>query len=131
MMDLQRVLHVDDDPDIREVAVMALEMLGGFTVATCDSGAKAVETALSFAPDVILLDMMMPGMDGPATLNELRKNPGTAAIPVIFMTAKVQAHEVGGYLALGAAGVIAKPFDPTALSGQIKDILRRASGTGS
>lgn len=123
----QRILHVDDEPDIREIAVVTLTALGGFTVETCGSGPAAIEKATSFAPDLILLDVMMPGMDGPATLEILRKSSETAGIPVIFMTAKVQSHEVRHYIELGAAGVITKPFDPMTLCDQIREIWRGRS----
>ncbi|MDA1099899.1 MAG: response regulator [Proteobacteria bacterium] len=122
MTSLQRILHVDDEPDIREVAKLTLEAIGGFTVETCSSGRQAIDRAPHFAPDLILLDIMMPGMDGPATYQELQKLPATANIPIIFMTAKAQAHEIDQYLGLGAAGVIIKPFDPAELSEQVTDI---------
>ena len=122
---MNRVLHVEDEPDIREVALMALEMVGGLTVGQAGSGREALAQAQSFAPDIILMDVMMPGMDGPSTLLELRKCPQTASIPVIFMTAKVQSQEVERYRALGAMGMIAKPFDPMALPGQILEIWNR------
>ena len=119
MSELKRILYVEDDPDIQMVARMALEVVGGFTLNTCSSGREAVQAAAGFAPDLILLDVMMPDMDGPATLAALRALPATSTIPVIFMTAKVQAAEVSHYKSLGAAGVIAKPFDPMALPQQV------------
>jgi len=122
MNSLQRILHVDDEPDIREVAKMTLEAIGSFTVETCRSGQEAIDKAPGFAPDLILLDVMMPGMDGPTTFGELQLNPATSGIPVIFMTAKVQAHEIDEYLKLGGAGVIIKPFDPTSLSKEVAEI---------
>ncbi|MBF0472033.1 MAG: response regulator [Gammaproteobacteria bacterium] len=122
MAELQRILHVDDEPDIQEVASMTLEAIGGFTVVTCNSGSEALERVAEVNPDIILLDVMMPGMDGPTTLKELRKREDVAAIPVIFMTAKVQSHEIDGYIELGAAGVITKPFDPMELSDKVREI---------
>jgi CheY-like chemotaxis protein len=122
---MNRVLHVEDEPDIQEVARMALEDVGGMTVGLAGSGREALSKAQSFAPDLILMDVMMPGMDGPSTLLELRKCPATASIPVIFMTAKVQSHEVERYRAMGAMDVIAKPFDPMTLSDQIRQIWSR------
>jgi CheY-like chemotaxis protein len=113
---------VEDDPDIQAVARLALEALGGFTVEMCGSGAMAVQLAPRFAPDLILLDVMMPGMDGPSTLRALREDPPTAGIPVIFMTAKAQASEIAQYIALGALSVISKPFDPMTLSATICEI---------
>ncbi len=122
---LNRILHVDDEPDIREVARLALEELGGFTIESCASGAQALEQAPTFSPDVILLDVMMPGMSGPDVLRALHALPETAEIPVIFMTAKVQAQEIEALTELGAIGVIEKPFDPMTMSGQIKEIWDR------
>lgn len=122
---MNRVLHVEDEPDIREVALMSLECVGGMTVRQAGSGREALSQARSFAPDLILMDVMMPGMDGPSTLEELKKSPETASIPVIFMTAKVQSHEVERYRAMGAIDVIAKPFDPMTLPDQIREIWTR------
>ncbi|HTQ80261.1 MAG TPA: response regulator [Thermoanaerobaculia bacterium] len=119
---LRRILFVEDDPDIQKVAKLALEALGGFSVLTCDSGAEAVAALAGFRPDLILLDVMMPGMDGPETLRNLRQIPGAERIPAVFMTARVQAHEVASYRALGAADVIAKPFDPMQLSDTVLGI---------
>ncbi|HWM95251.1 MAG TPA: response regulator [Thermoanaerobaculia bacterium] len=123
--DLQRVLFVEDDPDIQIVARMALEAVGGFTVLGCSSGAEALERVAAFAPDLILLDVMMPGMDGTATLEALRRRPETAEVPVVFMTAKVQAQEVSRYRELGAVDVIAKPFDPMTLPATVRSIWSR------
>ena len=114
-----RILYVEDEPDIRAVAQMALEAVGGFTVIACASGAQALAAAPTAQADLLLLDVMMPGMDGPSTLKALRALPATADTPVIFMTAKVQAAEVAHYRALGALDVIHKPFDPMDLSAQI------------
>ena len=122
---MNRVLHVEDEPDIQEVAKLALEAVGGLTVELARSGAEALAKAAAFGPDVILLDVMMPGMDGPTTLTELRRCPATASIPVIFMTAKVQNHEVERFKALGALDVIAKPFDPMTLSDSVREICAR------
>jgi two-component system, OmpR family, response regulator len=119
---LRRILFVEDDPDIQTVAKMALEALGGFTVLACSSGTEALAEVDGFAPDLVLLDVMMPGMDGPTTLIALREMPVARAVPVIFMTAKVQAQEVSRYRALGAEDVIAKPFDPMALSDRVRAI---------
>jgi len=122
---LKRVLFVEDDPDIQTVARMALEALGGFTVLGCGSGAEALERVEAFAPDLILLDVMMPGMDGLETLQSLRLLSGALAVPVVFMTAKVQAQEISEYLAAGAVDVIAKPFDPMVLPATVRSIWRR------
>src|SRR4051794_27312982 len=90
---LRRILFVEDDPDIQTVARMALEALGGFTVLACNSGAEALAKVDGFVPDLVLLDVMMPGMDGPTTLEALRKRSTCREVPVVFMTAKVQAQE--------------------------------------
>ncbi|WP_457281712.1 response regulator [Polaromonas sp. P5_D5] len=119
---LTRILYVEDEPDIRMVAQMALEAVGGFTVIACASGQEALDAAPGAGADLLLLDVMMPGMDGPSTLKGLRALPATADTPVIFMTAKVQAAEVAVYKGLGAMEVIPKPFDPMELSSQIQRI---------
>lgn len=119
---LSRILYVEDEPDIRLIAQMALEAVGGFTVIVCASGQDALTAAPASQADLLLLDVMMPGMDGPSTLKALRELPATADTPVIFMTAKVQATEVTAYKALGAIDVIPKPFDPMELSAQIQRI---------
>jgi len=119
---LERILYVEDEPDIQAVARLALENVGGFKVEICSSGPEALERIGAFDPDLILLDVMMPGMDGPTTLTELRKLPEMADRPVVFMTAKVQPQEVAEYKAMGALDVIPKPFDPLKLAGQVQDI---------
>lgn len=121
-MALQKILLVEDEPDIRAVAEIALESVGGFSVRLCADGAAALAALPGFAPDLVMLDVMMPGMDGPATLVELRKLPAGAKVPVIFMTAKVQQAEIDGYRKLGAAGVIPKPFDPMTLAERVREI---------
>ncbi len=125
MSTLQNILYVEDEPDIQAVAQVALEMGGGLTLKVCSSGREALETVRTFIPDLILLDVMMPGMDGPTTMRELRKLPNLEHTPVVFMTAKVQPGEVSEYLALGARGVIAKPFDPMKLADEVRAIWER------
>ena len=119
---LDKILYVEDDPDIQAIAVMVLDAISGFNLEPCSSGTEALRKAVAFNPDLILLDVMMPGMDGPETLHALRKLPELANTPVVFMTAKVQPQEVQGYLELGAVGVIAKPFDPMTLADQLREI---------
>jgi CheY-like chemotaxis protein len=126
-MPISRVLVVDDEPHIRRIGELALRSVGNMEVYLASSGAEAVELAAAERPDVILLDGMMPGMDGPTTLGSLRERPETAQIPVIFMTAKVRQHEVERYLRLGAAGVIAKPFDPMRLPDDVRRICEGTS----
>jgi|SRR5581483_6944284 len=119
---LQNILLVEDDADIQAVGQLALEAVGGFNVQVCGSGQEALQRVDSYKPDLILLDVMMPGMDGLATLAALRLKPELVQTPVIFMTAKVQAHELARYKALGARDVISKPFDPMTLSKTIHEI---------
>ena len=118
----RKILYVEDEPDIQTVAKLALEMTGGFEVQVCSSGEEALESLAGFAPDLVLLDVMMPGMDGPTTLAALRKRAGGETVPVIFLTAKSQASEVSAYRNAGAIGVIAKPFDPMTLASQISEL---------
>lgn len=120
---MARILYVDDEADIREVAVMALELDRELDVRACASGAEALAVAPGWAPDLILLDVMMPGMDGPTTLTALRERPETSGTPIVFITARTQAHEVERFLGLGAAGVIGKPFDPMTLARQARAYL--------
>lgn len=122
-----RILYVEDDPDIQVITNMTL-VSEGFEVLPCSSGQEALSKAIAFHPELILLDVMMPGMDGPSTLAELRKNPEMVAVPVIFMTAKVQPHEVSQYLSLGALGVVFKPFDPMTLCDELKRIWEAKHG---
>lgn len=128
MSSLERILHVDDDTDIQTVTKLALEEIGGFVVEICSSGREAIDKAPIFAPDLILLDVMMPGMDGPETLRRLRKLPEMAETPVVFMTAKAQAREIERYKAMGAVDIVAKPFDPMTLSQEIRDIWQSYRG---
>lgn len=117
---MTRILYVDDDNDIREVALMALELDDGLEVRGCASGAEALAVAPTFQPELILLDVMMPQMDGPTTLTELRADPRTANIAVVFITARTQTAEVEQLKRLGALGVIPKPFDPMTLAEQAR-----------
>lgn len=126
--ELTRILYVEDEPDIQTVAQLALEMVGGFTLEVCSSGREALEKITAFNPQLILLDVMMPGMDGPTTLGKLRELQQFAATPVVFMTAKVQPSEVAGYKQIGAVDVIPKPFDPMTLASQVQDIWGRCRG---
>lgn len=121
-MKLEKILYAEDEPDIQAIAKLALEMLGGYQVLICNNGTEALAQVREFAPDLILLDVMMPGMDGPTTLQKLREDPQTESIPVIFLTAKVQAAEVRQYQAIGALDAIAKPFDPMTLAASVKRI---------
>lgn len=124
-MALQRILYAEDEPIIQAMAKLALEKVGGFELLVCDSGAQTLEKVKTFAPDLILLDVIMPGMDGPATLARLRQDPATSTIPVIFLTANSDASEIARYKALGAIEVMTKPFAPMTLASQIKQVWAR------
>lgn len=115
-----RLLHVEDDQDIREIAEMALDLFAKFEVTQCVDGFDALKTLETLVPDIILLDMMMPNMTGVQLLEKLRLMPQLQDVPVVFMTARVQATEVKGLIDCGAVGVIVKPFDPITLSDQIE-----------
>ena len=119
----RRILIVDDEDDIREVAQMSLEMVAGWEVIPARSGEEGVRLAAAHRPDAILMDVMMPGMDGPATAQRLREQVETAAIPVILLTAKVQPADRGRFEGVGVAGVLAKPFDPMQLAAQVSAVL--------
>jgi two-component system OmpR family response regulator len=125
MKTLERVIYVDDEDDIREVALIALEDVGGLSVEAFSSGA-ALLAAGPVPPDLILLDVMMPAMDGPAVLRALRQLPGFATVPAIFMTAKVHPLEINALLAEGAIGVVSKPFDPMQLADEIRRLHDKA-----
>lgn len=118
-----KILIVDDEDDIREVAALSLESVAGWEVMTASSGSQALTRAAEFQPDAILLDVMMPGMDGPTTFHELRKNPATANIPVLLLTAKVQSTDQRRFADLGVKAILFKPFDPLTLSNQIAGVL--------
>lgn len=119
---LKRILYVEDDPSIAEVVTMTLTDFADYDVLHCDRGQKALDAVDAFDPDLILMDVMMPQMDGPTTLQHFLSKENTQNIPVIFMTAKAQLHEQQEYLDLGAKGVLLKPFDPMTLSDQIQEI---------
>ncbi len=117
---LRKVMLVEDDPDIREIAEMALGTVGGFEVMACASGGEALRRVDAFAPQLAVIDVMMPAMDGPTLFASLRARPETAKLPIVFMTAKVQPEEIERWHALGAADVVAKPFDPLALADRLR-----------
>jgi CheY-like chemotaxis protein len=123
-----RILHVDDDSDIREVVGISLGLGTRLAVRSCASGGEAIAATAKWSPDLILLDVMMPDMDGPMTLARLSECPHTATIPVVFMTARAQAGELHRFLQLGALGVISKPFDPMTLATVVGRYL---AGNGS
>jgi CheY-like chemotaxis protein len=123
-----KILWIEDDPDIQTVAQMALEEIGGFTLVVCNSGAEAIEKVRRFVPDIILLDVIMPEMDGPTTLLKLREIETMKDIPVVFITAKVMPSDVEHYQALGAADVIAKPFELMTLAERVQEIWSASRG---
>jgi len=118
-----KILIIDDEDDIREVAALSLESVAGWDVVTANSGAQGLARAIEHKPEAILLDVMMPGMDGPTTFRELRNNPATAKIPVILLTAKVQSSDQRRFADLGVQAILFKPFDPMTLSSQIAGVL--------
>ena len=117
------VLLIDDEEDIRIVGRMSLEKVGGWDVLEASSGAEGIELAAAQSPDAILLDSMMPGMDGPATIQKLKADERTSGIPVLFLTAKLQPADRERYVELGAEGVLAKPFDPMSLPNDVAATL--------
>lgn len=122
---LSRILYIDDEPDIREIARMALEMVGGFHVEVCESGEEALIKGEDFSPDLVLLDVMMPGMDGPETLVALRAIEALAKVPVVFFTAKAHRSEIAELMTLGAIDVLGKPFDPMTIGQALNAIWAR------
>lgn len=125
MTTLLKILHVDDDEDIREVTLLALRAMGGLDVTQCASGMEALAVVRSVVPDLFLLDVMMPTLTGEQTLRAFREIPQFAATPAIFMTAKSQRSDLKRLMDLGALDVILKPFDVTTLSSQIFEIWAR------
>ena len=117
------ILVVDDEDDIREVAALSLETIAGYQVITARSGASALSIAAEQQPDAIILDVMMPEMDGPTTFQKLRAQSSTSHIPVVFLTAKVQPSERARFASLGASAVLSKPFDPLTLASELADAL--------
>ena len=119
---LKRILYVEDEPDIQTIVKLSLETIGNYELKVCGSGKEALTEALNFKPDLFLLDVMMPEMDGPETLKELRKIPELKNIPAVFITAKAQVHEVSSYKEYGVLDIVVKPFDPVQLPLTLKAI---------
>ncbi|MEG9436184.1 response regulator [Edaphobacter sp. HDX4] len=120
---MRRILIIDDEEDIREVASLSLEATAGWQVTKASSGAQGIELAKSYQPDAILMDVMMPGVDGPTTFRQMQQIPEIAHIPVLLLTAKVQGVDKRRFADLGVAAVLFKPFDPLALAEQIREAL--------
>jgi len=122
MSELRKILHAEDDPDIREIAKISLEMIGEFELLQCNDGFEAIKKAEFFAPDMLLMDVMMPGLDGPDAVEKLRRNTAFEKTPVVFVTAKATKDEVGLLEERFSAKVITKPFDPVSLPEQLRDL---------
>jgi two-component system OmpR family response regulator len=125
--EFQSVLYVDDDSDICSVVQATLRLVPGLNVRTADSGERAIDLAYAMRPDLVLMDVMMPGLDGPSTFRRMRESVLLAQMPVIFMTAKVLPAEIAQLLQLGAIGVIVKPFDPLKLYGELYSLWSNGS----
>ena len=120
---MRRILIIDDEEDIREVAALSLEATAGWHIFTASSGASGIEIAIAEQPDAILMDVMMPGVDGPTTFRTMQQNPEIANIPVLLLTAKVQGVDQRRFAGLGVAAILFKPFDPLTLAEQISQVL--------
>lgn len=120
-------MYVDDDPDLRYIVAMGLEVGGGYTVKVCASGSKAIEELPVFQPDLLILDVVMPEMTGPKTVEVIKKTPGVPEVPLVFMTSKVNPNEIKQYRELGAIGVIRKPMNPMNIAGQVQTIWQKHS----
>lgn len=118
---LTKILYVEDDPHIQRIAQIALQKVGGFEVKICSSGMEALTEAHIFNPDLVLLDVMLPEMNGLAILEALRRDAQTEKIPVVFMTAKIQASDIEDYCRPGVLGVVFKPFDPMTLAAKLRE----------
>ncbi len=121
---LHKIMCIDDEPDILDIVKVSLESGGGYEVATCSSGKEALDRAGDIKPDLILLDILIPAMDGVTIFGKLRGYASLKAVPIVFITAMVQPKEVSTYLELGAAGVIMKPFDPMKLAGEVESLWK-------
>ncbi len=120
---MRSVLIIDDEDDIREVAALSLEATSDWVIHTAGSGKEGITAASTKQPDAILMDVMMPGMDGPTTFRQMQENSRVSHIPVVLLTAKVQGVDQRRFAGLGVAGVLFKPFDPITLASQISDLL--------
>jgi CheY-like chemotaxis protein len=120
---MRRILIIDDEDDIREVAALSLEATAGWEILTANSGVKGIEIAVAEQPDAILMDVMMPEVDGPTTFRNMQQNPAISTIPVLLLTAKVQGVDQRRFAGLGVAAVLFKPFDPLTLADQISEVL--------
>lgn len=119
---LRKILLVDDDADIRTICTLSLETIGGYDVQTCINGREALDCISSFDPDLVVLDVMMPELDGPSTLARLKEDGVTGNVPVVFLTARSGPEDTARFLEMGARAVVPKPFDPVALPGVLRSI---------
>ena len=122
---IKKIMVIEDEPDILTIITMSLESVGGYLTRACNSGFEALDVIREYKPDLILLDVMMPGMNGPMTLKAIHEIPEFADVPVIFITAKAQAQELSNYREMGAIDIIIKPFDPMSLPDMIRGILEK------
>jgi two-component system OmpR family response regulator len=122
-MSRYRILYVDDEPDMREIALLSLGLDRSFEARACASGSEALSVLATWRPDLIMLDVVMPDMDGPQTLSRLRDEPSTRAIPVVFITARAHHDAADGFIRLGAAGIVPKPFNPMTLAKTVRQYL--------
>ncbi len=118
-----KVLIIEDDEDVRSVASLSLSLIGGLQVVEAESGAQGIEKASQERPDAILLDMIMPEMDGTETITALKKNPETASIPIVFLTTRTLSEDSNHMRNLGAVGILHKPFDPMTLASQLRELI--------
>lgn len=122
MKELKRILYAEDEPDVQTVVELTVQTMSNYEIKICDNGKRLLECVEEYNPDLILLDVMMPEMDGPTTYKNLQENPNTKNIPVVFMTAKAQVHEIETFKETGILGVITKPFDPINLCSEIEGV---------
>lgn len=128
MNELKKILYAEDEPDVQVVVELTIQTMSNYEIKVCDNGKKLIECVEDYNPDLILLDVMMPEMDGPTTLKNLKENEATKNIPVAFMTAKAQVHEIENFQKEGIIGVITKPFDPFQLCSDIEALWRKQNG---
>lgn len=128
MTELKKILYAEDEPDVQTIVELTVQTMSDYEIKVCNNGKKLLECVEEYSPDLILLDVMMPEMDGPTTFKNLQANENTKKIPVIFMTAKAQVHEIEIFKELGALGIITKPFDPMDLCNEIEQIWNSYNG---
>ena len=121
---LNRICYVEDDEDIQRIVRMSLERVGKMTVEVVSDPLQAIERMVAFKPELVMLDWMMPGMDGPTLFRKMREVPETKALPVVFITAKASQRELDELKTLGAVGTISKPFSPKDLPEQLRTIWK-------